>query len=65
MQSSIQSNAKTREEIATEYGIHVRTLYRWLKKAEIILKGGRVTITEQEIIYKEFGDPRPKPIKKP
>lgn len=49
--------AKTRQEIAVEYGINVKTLYRWLKKANIQLSGGRVTPAEQELIYQKFGKP--------
>jgi transposase-like protein len=31
--------AKTRQQIADEYGIDRKTLYRWLKKAGIQLNG--------------------------
>lgn len=61
MQPSTESSAKTREEIAMEYSIHVRTLYRWLKKAEIQLNGGRVTPAEQVLIYQKFGNPNKEP----
>jgi len=57
---SIQNpNSKTRKEIAAEYGIGPRTLYRWLKEAGIVLSKGRVTPVEQEIIYQKFGKPKP------
>lgn len=59
---SIQNpNSKTRKEIAAEYGIDVRTLYRWLKNAGIVLSKNRVNPAEQEIIYQKFGKPKLEP----
>ncbi len=49
--------AKTRQQIADEYGIDRKTLYRWLKKACIQLSSGLVTPAEQELIYQKFGKP--------
>lgn len=49
--------AKTRQQIADEYGIHRKTLYRWLKKASIKLGRGLVTPAEQALIYQTFGKP--------
>lgn len=49
--------AKTRQQIADEYGIDRRTLYRWLKAAGIQLNGRLVTPAEQDLIYQEFGKP--------
>lgn len=49
--------AKTRQQIADEYGIDRKTLYRWLKKADIQLSGSLVTPAEQELIYQKFGKP--------
>lgn len=57
MQSEKQT-AKTRQEMAAEYGINVKTFYRWLKKASIQLSGGRVTPAEQELICQKFGKPK-------
>ena len=50
--------SKTRKEIAREYGIHPKTLRRWLKKAEIELPKGLVDPKHQYIIYQKFGDPK-------
>lgn len=49
--------AKTRQEIAEEYGISRRTLQRWLKKMGINLTNGLLTPSEQRQIYKKFGLP--------
>ncbi len=48
---------KTREEVAAEYQISVRTLYRWLKRAEIRLPPGRIRPKELKRIYEAFGWP--------
>ncbi len=53
-----KQTAKTRQEIAAEYGINVKTFYNWLKRANIQLSGGRVTPAEQELIYQKFGKPK-------
>jgi transposase len=52
--------AKSRQEIANEFGISVRTLYRWLKRADISLPQGLVTPKFQEEIYAHFGNPYPR-----
>ena len=49
--------AKTRQEIAEEYGISRRTLQRWLKKEQIRVHSGLITPKEQEKIYRCFGYP--------
>ena len=48
---------KTRQEIAAEYGVHRRTLLRWLKRAKIELPKGLVCPRHQFIIYTAFGFP--------
>ena len=48
---------KTRQEIAAEYGVHRRTLLRWLKRASIDLPKGLVCPRNQFIIYSVFGFP--------
>lgn len=50
--------AKTRGEVANEYGIKVRTFYRWLKKANIKLPSGLIKPCNLQIIYNSFGTPR-------
>jgi DNA invertase Pin-like site-specific DNA recombinase len=49
--------AKTREEVANEYDISVRTLYRWLRIANIILPAGLIKPFHLQIIYDTFGTP--------
>jgi transposase-like protein len=50
--------AKSRQEIAEEYGISPRTLSRWLQKAELDLPRGLVSPKSQEVIYEKFGRPK-------
>lgn len=50
--------AKTRQEIADEYGIAVRTLNRWFKKHNLeIPKRDRISPKDVIKIYDEFGCP--------
>jgi abortive infection bacteriophage resistance protein len=49
--------AKTRKEIAFEYGINVKTLTRWLRNYEIILERGLITPKKQLEIYNKLGCP--------
>ena len=51
--------AKTRKQIADEYGISPRTLRRWLKKYNISLPNRLLCPKEQQIIYQSFGNTRP------
>ena len=55
-----QNKAKTRTEIADLYGINRKTLYRWLKKAGIVLDKGRIKPKDQKLIFEKFGDPEDK-----
>jgi hypothetical protein len=48
--------AKTRQEVADEYGICVSTLNSRLKKANIILEPGLIFPSTLEIIYETFGE---------
>jgi hypothetical protein len=50
--------AKTRHEIADEYGISVKTLHRRLKKADINLSKGIIMPKDVIIIYRAFGVPK-------
>ena len=52
------SKAKTRVEIAVEYGIHRKTLARWLEREKIILPPGLVNPKNQQLIYDTFGQPK-------
>jgi transposase-like protein len=49
--------AKSKQQIANEYGICTKTLNKWLKEENIILKRGLITPKRQEIIYKRLGFP--------
>ena len=50
--------SKSRAEVANEYGINVRTLYRWLKKAKIKLPLGLIKPCDLQITYNTFGIPK-------
>lgn len=52
--------AKTRQQLADEYGVNRKTLYRWLKRKKINFDGGLLTPTEQTMIYDTFGSPEKK-----
>lgn len=47
--------AKTRQQIADEFGISRKTLYNWLKRENITMKNGLIMPKEQEIIYEKLG----------
>lgn len=53
----IQNEAKTRQQIAIEYGISARTLKRKLQQLNIPLPGGLLFPKEQELIYQKLGKP--------
>jgi transposase-like protein len=53
----IKLNAKSRKEVAIEYGIKSRTLYRWLKQANIELPSGLIKPCYLKIIYERVGVP--------
>jgi DNA invertase Pin-like site-specific DNA recombinase len=48
---------KTRQEISVEYGIDRKTLYRWLKRANIAIPSGLIKTGSLRKIYKTFGYP--------
>jgi DNA invertase Pin-like site-specific DNA recombinase len=50
--------AKTRQEVALEYGISVKTLNRWLQRANIVLPSGLIKPNHLKIIYSIFGIPK-------
>lgn len=48
----------THSDLATMYGISRKTLYNWLKSADLKVRKGRaVCWKEQQIIFEMFGDP--------
>lgn len=53
----MKGKAKSRQELAEEYGISPKTFSRWLKKENIEIVPGLLTIKEQELIYATFGRP--------
>jgi DNA invertase Pin-like site-specific DNA recombinase len=54
----MREKVKTRQQIAQEYGIDRKTLYRWCKDHGIQWRGKRpLSIEEQEMVYTTFGDP--------
>jgi hypothetical protein len=54
----INNVAKTKQQIADEYGICWKTLDKWLKKNEINIDRGLITPKDQEIIYTKLGFPK-------
>lgn len=50
--------AKTKQQIAKEYGICTKTFTKWLNEEGIVLKRGLITPKKQEIIYKSLGVPK-------
>jgi hypothetical protein len=49
--------AKSKQQIAIEYGICTKTLTKWLKEEKIFLKRGLINPKRQALIYKKFGVP--------
>jgi len=49
--------AKTRQQIAMEYGICTKTLTKWLKDADIKLPSGIITPHFIDLIYTKLGTP--------
>jgi DNA-binding phage protein len=49
---------KTRQQVAKEYGISTKTLYRRLKKANIPLSPGLIFPKTLDDIYYTFGVPK-------
>jgi DNA invertase Pin-like site-specific DNA recombinase len=54
---SLSLKAKTRQEVADEYGITLKTLRMRLKKAKIRIPPGRLFPKTLKIIYSKFGMP--------
>jgi len=50
--------AKTRKEVAEEYGISPRTLARWFKKVNLRILPGLIDPNHLQIIYETFGAPK-------
>jgi len=56
--SSDFKHAKSRQQIANEYGICTKTLNKWFKDEKIVIKRGLINPKKQEIIYKKLGVPK-------
>ncbi len=50
-------SVKTRQQMAYEFNICVRTLNRWIQKEQLDIPRGRLLIKHQLLIYRTFGDP--------
>jgi len=51
-------SAKTKQQLADEYGVCIKTFNKWLKEEKIILKRGLIKPSNQEVIYERFGIPK-------
>ena len=56
--SSGSSGAKSKQQIANEYGICTKTLNKWFKQEGIKIKRGLISPKRQEQIYKRLGIPK-------
>lgn len=54
---TLNLQAKTRQELALEYGIDVKTLKRWFEKGHFDIPPGKIDPYHLRIIYKTFGIP--------
>jgi hypothetical protein len=50
--------AKTKQQIAEEYGICTKTLNKWFKEEKVKLKRGLINPKTQDYIYKKLGLPK-------
>jgi len=50
--------AKTKQDMANEYGVCLKTFVRWLKKHNIKISRGLITPKEQKEIYNKLGIPK-------
>lgn len=60
MKKKVQNSdikTKTRQEMASDYGIDRKTFYRWLKRANLPITNGLLCPLEIELIYNTFGKP--------
>jgi transposase-like protein len=51
--------SKTRETIAQEYGINVRTLRRWIRGQGLDIPSSTLSPKSQALLYRAFGPPPP------
>lgn len=53
----MKPTAKTRQQLATEYGVDVKTFHKWLQDEKITLKRGIICPKKVEEIYRKLGKP--------
>ena len=54
----VRNIAKTREQIADEYGVSTKTLKKWMDYAGIKIPSGLICPAHQRKIYKLLGSPK-------
>lgn len=52
--------AKTRQQIAYEYGVDRKTFNNWLKRSKLNIPTGLIYPSVTELIYNTFGYPKSK-----
>lgn len=50
--------AKSKQQIADEYGICTKTLTKWLREEKIHIKRGLINPKRQNLIYQKLGFPQ-------
>ncbi|REG81503.1 hypothetical protein [Algoriphagus antarcticus] len=53
----MEHKAKTRQQVADEYGVSAKTLSRWIKSRNLSIENGLLTPVNQKIIYEALGLP--------
>ncbi|MFO7754674.1 MAG: hypothetical protein R6V34_01695 [Bacteroidales bacterium] len=53
----MSENPKSRQELAREYGVNIRTFMNWLEREGIKLNPGLICPKKVEEIYTKLGDP--------
>ncbi len=54
---SVIIKPKTRQQLAKDYGVNIKTLNKWLKNENIILEKGLICPRKVEEIYRKLGKP--------
>ena len=49
--------AKSKTQLALEYGVCIKTLSRWFKQVDLHIPRGAITPYNQRLIYKKLGKP--------
>lgn len=52
------NSAKTKQQISDEYGVCTKTLTKWLKEENVIIKRGLLAPKHQQLIYDALGFPK-------